>query len=374
MIIAAQRPQSLGDRWRNWRRQLGRRLAFLPVAVLLLLRPFKFLHRFLPRDARDVLQSWTAEMMRVFVFSLGTKVYIDQTCTLIEPVSYEPLIDTQPELRLTPEQIRVFYERGFLGPFTLCSREEMIAIREEIMASLETPSAIYGFATGRDRHLDCQAVYELVRRPELTERLAQILGPNLLLWRSQVFLKPPGAPEVTWHQASTYLMEETYRPTLYPPDRDRLFQLTTWLAFDDVDLANGCMQFVPGTHKHINIMHLGGRRGSSFGQANFQLAYDIDPAQVVNMEMQAGQFVIFSERTIHGSPANQSERRRWGMAFRTIRPDVLVYGDETLHQVAYLNEEYPLEKWGAVVLRGSDTAGRNRIIEPFAEKRQKVAV
>lgn len=354
------------------RKLIRRSINVAVVFVMLLLKPFRFLHPFLPLRLRELQRDWTAEMMRMFVFSLGRRSYIDQTCTLRDPVTYKPAIETSEEYRLSEDEVRSFYDNGFLGPFTLCPREEMIAVRDEIMTAISRPSRIYGFQTGRDRHLDCESVCRLIMRPALTERLAQLLGPNLLLWRSQVFLKQPGSPEVTWHQASTYLSEEAYRATLFPPDRNRLFQLTTWLAFDDVDLANGCMQFVRGTYRSIGTIRLGGRGAESFAKSAIKLEYPIDPKDVVTMEMKAGQFIIFTERTIHGSPPNHSDRRRWGMAFRTILPEVLCYGDVITHNVAYLGEEYDLSNWGALVLRGRDTAGINRIKDPFPHLRQQI--
>jgi non-haem Fe2+, alpha-ketoglutarate-dependent halogenase len=72
----------------------------------------------------------------------------------------------------------------------------------------------------------------------------------------------------------------------------------------------------------------------------------IDPQKVVTMEMKAGQFVIFTEQTIHGSPPNRSNRPRRGMAFRVIPPEVVAYGDATVHRVSYLKEKYDLTHWG----------------------------
>ena len=365
MLATEQGPGSLVNRVKVAGLHLLRRAGFCPAALLLLLQPFRSLYRLYPRPVREFLSSWSADMIRLYVRSLGKRAYIDQPCTVTEPASYAPRVETGEAFRLSREQIRSFYADGFLGPFTLCPPEEMIQAREEVLGELERPSAVYGFKTGRDRHLDCESVYRLVQRPALTERLAQVLGPDLLLWRSQVFVKPPGAPAVTWHQASTYLMERVFRPALFPPDINRLFQLGAWLAFDDVDRANGCLQFVPGSHRQIHTIRLGGKGDGSFGRARFLIERPIDPGEVVSMEMAAGQFVIFTEQTIHGSPPNRSGRRRGGMAFRVIPPEVVAYGGVRSHSVAYLEEEYDLTRWGAVVLRGADTVGVNRIRDPF---------
>jgi non-haem Fe2+, alpha-ketoglutarate-dependent halogenase len=363
MDLSAKRLPTGRERLRavGWRVAVA--LGVLPALVLLLLKPLRFLHRVYPAPVRSFMDAWSAEMLRVYIFSLGGRAYIDQPASPRVPADFAPRINAPEEYRLSEEQVRSFHDSGFLGPLTLCPPEEMAGLREEVMRELERPSAVYGFPTGRDRHLDCESVYRLARRPALTERLAQLLGPDLLLWRSQVFVKPPGAPALAWHQASTYLQEDIIRPALYPPDLDALFQLGAWLAFDDVDLANGCLQFVPGSHRRIHTMRLGGSEG--FGAISFKLECPIDPEKVVRMQMKAGQFVLFTEQTVHGSPPNRSNRKRWGMAFRVIPPEVVAYGDATVHRVAYLQEHYDLTRWGAVVLRGRDTAGVNRLLDPF---------
>lgn len=362
-LVARQR-SNIRDwiRGNNTTRRIVTTLLMCGIAVVKLVPP---LQRILPTQVGLFARSWTWEMLRAVITSFGSRLYIDQPSVMPDPPTWAPRAEVDPQWRLTEEQIRNFYENGFLGPFTLCSREEMIELRDAVWAEIQQPSATYGFVTGRDRHLDCPTVWNLIKRPEWTERLAQFLGPNLLLWRSQLFLKEPGAPEVTWHQASTYLSEEGYKATLWPENRDELFQLTTWLAFDDVDHENGNMQFVRGSHRRIHTALIGAKDGGGFARTRFKLEADITDDKIVDMPMQAGQFVIFSERCIHGSPPNASaDRRRWGMAFRTILPSVKVYDTELRHHVMYLREEYSLENWGALVLRGQDTAGVNRLTQP----------
>jgi non-heme Fe2+,alpha-ketoglutarate-dependent halogenase len=341
------------------------------------LQKFPEIHRYLPRKLRDILASWEVEMMQAYLGSGGKRVYADQPCTLRHPASYEPLVQTEAKYRLSADQIRQFYEDGFLGPFTLCSPEEMHDRRLEIDRQISTPSAVYGRATWRDRHLDCGAVRDLVVQPEVTERFAQFLGADLLLWRSQMHRKEPGAPGFAWHQASTYLMEELSKPALVPGDRDALFELTGWLALDDVDMDNGSIQFVRGGHQQIHQMIVGGKGLEKFSKVQFKLDVAIDPAQVVTAEMKAGQYMLFSERVIHGSQANLSDRRRWGMAFRVVPPTVKVYDDQPFHYVKYLNEQYDLRQWGGLMIRGVNAAQINRIYsQPVTEypKKERVLV
>jgi non-haem Fe2+, alpha-ketoglutarate-dependent halogenase len=347
------------------------RLNYLLVFCAFLLQKIPKIHHYLPRKIREILASWNVEMMRTYLESGGQQVYADQPCTLRHPASYEPLVRTEPQYSLSADEIRQFYEDGFLGPFTLCSSEEMSDRRLEIDRQISAPSKVYGRATWRDRHLDCEAVRDLVVQPEVTERFAQFLGEDLLLWRSQMHRKEPGAPGFAWHQASTYLMEELSKPALVPgdpcgngkADRDALFELTGWLALDDVDLENGSIQFVRGTHRRIHKMTVGGKGLEKFSKVQFKLDAEINPDKVVTAEMKAGQYMIFSERVIHGSQANLSDRRRWGMAFRVVPPTVKVYDDQPFHYVKYLDEQYDLRQWSGLMIRGLNTAGINPIAQ-----------
>lgn len=330
--------------------------------IVLLSVPLKYLpstYPFLPKRLRAFVESWDLEMINAYITSYGKKIYMDQRASFIHPENYRPLVQSSPEYHLSEADIRGFYENGFIGPFTICSPEEMVTLREEIDLQIRTPSDVYDHPCGRDRHLDCEAVQSLVTRPQLTERLAQILGPDLAMWRSGIFRKESGAPETAWHQANTYLMEEGYKPTLFPPNLDRLFQLTTWIALDDVDIENGCLQFVPGSHHQINKMVVGGKGAEGFANVQVKIDAEIDPKTVYSAEMKAGQCIIFTERVIHGAQANLSNRRRWGMTFRTVQPSVKVYDDETVHNVKYLKKQYDTGKWGILMLRGQDKFGVN---------------
>lgn len=360
-----------------FKKVLGKPVVVFAMCLVCVVKAIPPLRAIMPIKVRKFCECWDWDMLWVYISSFGGRAYMDQPCTMKDPPNFKPLIDVaDPKIRFTEQDIKNFYENGFMGPFTLCSPEEMVEIREALEKEIKQPSKVYGISSGpglgRDRHLDCPTLWKLLQRPEWTERIAQLLGPDLLLWRSQVFLKPPGAPEITWHQASTYLSEEGYKATLYPQDRNRLFQLTTWVAFDDVDLQNGCMQFLKGTHRRIHTMKLGGKDSEGFAKARVKLEVDITPENTVTMEMKAGQFIIFSERCIHGSPPNSTtDRRRWGMAFRTILPTVKVYDEDLRHRVFYLEENFGLENWGAIVLRGKDTTGINKTIDPFKDVRDE---
>ena len=140
----------------------------------------------------------------------------------------------------------------------------------------------------------------------LGEIAAALLGASSVrLWQDQLLYKPPGDAATTtigWHQDwaswDTVASHDAF--------------VTAWVAFDDVDDANGAMQMIPGSH----------RWGLVPGGSNFfatdrdaQLAgfgdREAEPRSVV---MQAGQVSFHHPLTFHGSGPNTSDRLRRSLA------------------------------------------------------------
>jgi non-heme Fe2+,alpha-ketoglutarate-dependent halogenase len=102
-----------------------------------------------------------------------------------------------------------------------------------------------------------------------------------------------------------------------------------------------------------------------FYNRRYKFEFEPAAADIVPMELQPGEFVIFSERVVHGSGPNLSSDRRMGFNFRVITPQTHAYpeGVEEGYRSVHMGESYSLDNWGAVQIRGSDTAGLNPILE-----------
>ena len=281
--------------------------------------------------------------------------------------------------QLTSEELQFFYDNGCVGPFPICTPEEMLKICQNIEQEvLETPSPIYGFEKcPRDRHLDSRTVYDLLTHPAIKQRLAQILGPDMLIWRSSFFFKPPGAPETVWHRASVF-REYVDHDILEPMDADGTFQLTVWIALDEASMENGCVQLIGGSHKehYDQCFKIPGNEPESFGNKkgglmgyDVQVEFELDPSRVITMECKPGEFFIFDQRTLHGSPPNKSDKRRMGVNFRAIQPHVKAYGhflDDG--KIEHFGRSFDLNKWGCILLSGADRYGLNKMAEPPEQK------
>lgn len=382
------------------------------VALSFLLVKARFLQRLLPQKLVSKLPlGWTDEMYWTVLKSRGKKVYVDIPCHLKQPEDYRPKAAVDKAYQLTEEDIRSFYENGYIGPFTLMPSDEAVALQQHLEERLTQESTVYPYSQGayvidaatveakepkvseqkasasgmpsnsgisymamnyRDRHLDESAVLNLFQHPALIERCAQLLGPDLLLWRTQFFPKEPGDKGTPFHQASAYLLDNMKAPVVYPPDRDELFQLTCWIALTPALKENGCMTVVKKTQQAIHPLKISRQfdpqsaddESKRFGTSKIEIDYPIQSEDIMPIEMEAGQFFIFSERAIHGSLNNNSDQKRWAVNGRIIRPDTQLYTPPMLasgHSYKVVGvSQICLDNWHTVLIRGEDRFGHNR--------------
>ena len=122
----------------------------------------------------------------------------------------------------------------------------------------------------------------------------QLLGPNILLWWTQLVTKMPDRSEASsvfpWHQDCGYL---DIHPT----------PLTVWIALDDATLDNGCLWVVPGSHAQ------GLREHAKVSEDSWHLTLPVEGAGVA-VPLAAGEAIAFSAYTLHRSLANRTARMR----------------------------------------------------------------
>jgi ectoine hydroxylase-related dioxygenase (phytanoyl-CoA dioxygenase family) len=356
---------------------------YRPQLILFyILVKLKFLHPLLPKSLKDKLpRGWNNKMFWVGFKSGGQRIYFDYYCTMREPVSYQPKAVVAPEHRLTEEEMRAFYENGYLEPFDVVSPEEMENIREHVLylianADSDIPdydTRIKGVARSafntKNLHLRDLIVRELFKQPAITERCAQLLRPNLLLWRSICFHILPVTNGTPWHQTTTWLvnMKESI---LHPPNTDDVFQLTCWVALQDTPQEKSCLKVVPGSHKELYPMKC---QSSADGQdIQLEIDYQVDPEKIKLLEVKAGQCVIFVDRIVHASTDNITEDERWATVGRVIRTDTRAYTEKML-QEGYKSEVFPnsneeLDNFQVVLLRGEDDYGFNKVLQETTMK------
>lgn len=160
-------------------------------------------------------------------------------------------------------------------------------------------------------HVVIPALAAAARTPAILDCVEAILGPDLLAWSVELFIKEPGSPKtVSWHQDITYWgMGETDD------------EVTAWVALSNVSVEAGCMRFIPGSH-------LGGLapHEDTFSEDNLlsrgQTIAGIDETRAVHGPLRPGEMSLHHGRCFHASGANGSADRRIGLAIRYVTPAV----------------------------------------------------
>lgn len=297
---------------------------------------------------------------------------------------------SQQTFALSDEEIARFHRQGFIGPFTLYPPEEMREIwRKTRLQMLDRSHAVYpddelSGATNisnYDRHLDNDFLAAHIGKREIVERVASILGPDVICWRTEFFPKHPGDEGTDWHQADTFANASGTPQILWPDNAEFGGTITVWSAFTEASEANGCLQFIPGTHQQMNYdetkrMHYdpdtinerdkdGVRRGF-FGYDYRELQVDPDwkpdEQAAVSQVMEPGQFIIFWSTLMHASHPHEglTNEMRMGFASRYVPSSVAVYpGSDHI-------EEYggsiSLERYGSVLVSGENNNLDNRMV------------
>lgn len=152
--------------------------------------------------------------------------------------------------------------------------------------------------------------FEKYRRSEkLFEVLAPLLGPDIKQIANQLHWKAPGG-KYTYYRMHQDVRFRT-RPELFA-NLDR-YSLNVGLALNRQDATNGALKVVPGHHKrgYLNLAEdAGGIMVGSMEQGAELKAVGIDPSEVVQLDMEPGDLVLWTLYTIHGSGPNVSTEPR----------------------------------------------------------------
>jgi non-haem Fe2+, alpha-ketoglutarate-dependent halogenase len=212
--------------------------------------------------------------------------------------------------RLSADAIRRFNDHGYLSPLPVLSAEETKRYRQ-CLADFETHEG--GQIKGQKRnktHLFLKWLDELAYHPAILDAVEDLLGPDILLFHAQWFIKEPNTPNfVSLHQDSAYW------------GLDRPEGVSAWIAFEDSDAESGCMQVIPDTHT-VLLEHVDKIEPTNMLWRGQTVASALDEGKIVNMALRAGEMSLHHARIVHGSGPNRSSRRRIGYSVRYIPASV----------------------------------------------------
>ena len=149
----------------------------------------------------------------------------------------------------------MFNENGYLAGVRILDDAQIEVLRDELEA-LRRPDhpghhLFYEFHTNESADPDkvlfhslghwriTPGFHDILWHPVFTVAASQLLGGAVRFWHDQLFYKPARhGGVVAWHQDYSYW-------TRTAP----LAHLTCWIALDDADTSNGCLQYIPGSHR-----------------------------------------------------------------------------------------------------------------------------
>ena len=146
----------------------------------------------------------------------------------------------------------------------------------------------------------------IATQPAILNAVQSLLGPDLILWGTALFYKrAAGGPETPWHNDAAFVPIQPHVTT------------TVWIAVFDSKIDNGCLRCIPGSHLKTSAadQHFNTQRPDVIFPNSVEVA-ESDEATARDIELEAGQMLMFDFYTIHGARANLGTRHRAGFTLR----------------------------------------------------------
>lgn len=271
---------------------------------------------------------------------------------------------------LTPAEVAAYHDRGYHAPLDAFPPGEAARLMERLRATEARLGAPLAGRMNQKPHLILPWAHEVVTHPAVLDAVASVLGPDILCWGSQFFIKGAGdAAFVSWHQDGTYW-------GLSSPD-----VTTAWIAFTPSTPESGCMRVVPGSHR-TQVPHTDTFARDNLLSRGQEVAVAVEERDAVDLVLQPGQFSLHHVLIVHGSAPNRAAWPRIGFAIRYVAAHVrqaagerdsalLVRGQDRfghfepeqppegeLHPDALARHAAILDRQLAILYRGAADAGK----------------
>jgi phytanoyl-CoA hydroxylase len=148
----------------------------------------------------------------------------------------------------------------------------------------------------KDPHNVDKVYATLLKAPEITDIVAQLIGQDLRMEHTKLNIKPArGGEPVEWHQDWAF----------YPHTNDDILEVGVMI--EDCTMENGPLLVIPGSHRGPVFDH---HHQGYFAGAIDPAAPGLDIHKAVAITGKAGSISLHHVRTVHGSKDNLSERDR----------------------------------------------------------------
>jgi ectoine hydroxylase-related dioxygenase (phytanoyl-CoA dioxygenase family) len=241
------------------------------------------------------------------------------------------------EFELTNEQIEFFHENGYLAGVKMLNDDQIEFLRNELSEFIDPgykgsdffyefhsnessdPQTILFHALGAWRVSN--GFHDVLWNPRFITAAQQLLGNKpVRFWHDQLFYKPAKkGGVVAWHQDYSYWTRT--KPIAH---------LTCWCALDDATVENGCLQYIPGSHKW-GLLPKPVIAGELEGIKDFlteEQKKSFDNPHFAPVK--AGEAIFHHALTLHGSGENKSSQPRRAFVINAFADGVVSDSNEPL--------------------------------------------
>lgn len=260
-------------------------------------------------------------------------------------------------MALSDSEIETYHRDGLVIPDSRLSEETLTRIGAAYERLLEAhkgdPKFSPDFILGPHLRSGSYGVdgdpewLRIATLPEVLDMVEQVMGPDIILWGVTIFGKPAGHGKATpWHQDGDY----------YPIEP--LETCTVWISLDGSYPENGCMRFIPGSHRERKVFkhHWEERPDYTLAQVIDEDQVDLGTARDIILE--PGRVSLHDVYLVHGSNANTSDRRRMGLVLRFM-PGSSFYNHAGGQATEQAGSAHGYSKRVLFLVRGQDRSGRN---------------
>ncbi len=245
--------------------------------------------------------------------------------------------DEWEQYMLSDEQIDFFNTNGYLAGVKMLDADQVEKLRDELIqiADPDHPGHDLYYEFHSNESSDQSTIlfhalgawritpgfHDVLWNPRFLVAASQLLGNSAVrFWHDQLFYKPAKTGGVVaWHQDYSYWTRT--KPIAH---------LTCWCGLDDATIENGCVQYIPGSHRW-GLLPKPALAGDLHGINDF--LNDEQKKQFANpqyAEVKAGEAIFHHPLTLHASGENKSNKPRRAFVINAFADGVRSDSDEEL--------------------------------------------
>lgn len=237
--------------------------------------------------------------------------------------------------RLSEEQVAFFHEYGYLAGVQILDETQVDILRAELakLVDPKLPGNELFYEYHSNESADASRVlfhalgawrimpgfHDILWHPAFVVPASQLLGGAVRFWHDQLFCKPSHhGGVVAWHQDYSYWTRT--KPMQH---------LTCWIGLDDATSDNGCLQYIPGSHRW-ELLPITGLAGDMDAIQTVLSPEQKKQFKPVAVELKKGQCAFHHPLLVHGSYENRTERQRRAVVLNVCKDGTRSVSDDPL--------------------------------------------